>query len=305
MAIARLTRRVAPLGYLAWYYASSLLGRKRPLLGGIKLTHDCNLACVHCPFRQRKGSALSYSQVQSSMDTLYEWGVRIVILEGGEPFLWRDGAHDLRDVVAEAKKRFYCVGVTTNGSYPIEVDADVVWVSMDGLRETHDRIRGKSFDRLVSNITASSHNKILAHVTINALNWREIPELVSFLAPMVWGITVQFHYPYDELDAGLLLPIEARHRVLENLIEMKQQGLPLANSVACLRALRDNTWRCRPWMIASVDPDGTMTHGCYVQNRGDIACDACGFSAHTEISLAYNGVLEAILVGNRIFFSKS
>jgi hypothetical protein len=26
-----------------------------------------------------------------------------------------------------------------------------------------------------------------------------------------------------------------------------------------------------------------------------------GFSAHTELSLAYNGVIESILVGNKIF----
>jgi hypothetical protein len=54
-------------------------------------------------------------------------------------------------------------------------------------------------------------------------------------------------------------------------------------------------------MIASVDPDGKITHGCYVQNRGEISCERCGFSAHTEISLAYGGVIESILVGSKIF----
>jgi hypothetical protein len=55
-------------------------------------------------------------------------------------------------------------------------------------------------------------------------------------------------------------------------------------------------------MIASVDPSGRLTHGCYVKNRGDIACDQCGFSAHTEISLAYGWRLGPIWTGREIFF---
>ena len=54
-------------------------------------------------------------------------------------------------------------------------------------------------------------------------------------------------------------------------------------------------------MIASVDPSGELTHGCYVKGRGRISCERCGFSAHTEISLAYGGVLGSILAGDRIF----
>jgi MoaA/NifB/PqqE/SkfB family radical SAM enzyme len=249
----------------------------------------------------RKGSSLSYAQAISAMRTLHEWGVRILILEGGEPFTWRDGAHDLASVVAEAKKRFYSVGVTTNGTWPIEVDTDLVWVSIDGLQDTHDRIRGRSFERIVANIASSAHPRIYAHVTINALNWREMPDLVAFLSSRVEGITVQFHYPYQEVDRELVLPFEKRRQVLRELVRLKRQGYPIADSYACLEALVENRWRCRPWMIASVDPDGAITHGCYVQNRGEVACQWCGFSAHTEISLAYGGAIGPILVGHKLF----
>jgi hypothetical protein len=192
--------------------------------------------------------------------------------------------------------------VTTNGTFPIEVESDVVWVSIDGLEETHDLIRGKSFASVIANIASSSHPRIYAHVTINTLNWEEIPELVAFLSHRVRGITVQFHYPYREVEEELFLPFDKRRQVLDTLIEMKRQGLPIVDSYACLRALKDNRWRCRPWMIASVDPTGEIVQGCYLKGRGEIACEKCGFSAHTEISLAYNGVIESILVGSRVFF---
>ena len=304
MAVRGAVEQIKRRGYLLSYYVGTLIGRRKPLLGGLKLTHNCNLSCIHCPFRRRKSSSLSFPQVVSSLATLYDWGVRIIIIEGGEPFVWRDGKHDIRDVVAEAKKRFFSVGVTTNGTFPIEVDSDNVWVSVDGLKDTHDRIRGQSFERVMANIASSSHPRIHAHITINSLNWHEVPALVEYLSHRVKGITVQFHYPYEEVDQELFLPFDKRRKVLDDLIGMKKQGLPVADSYACLEALKDNRWQCRPWMIASVDPSGELIHGCYVKNRGDISCERCGFSAHTEISLAYGGGLESIMLGARTFLAK-
>lgn len=296
-----MTVSIHQLGYLLQYYIRSRLGDKRPLLGGVKLTHRCNLSCIHCPFRKREAASLSFAQVVASLRTLHQWGVRIVILEGGEPFLWRDGDYDIKSVVAEARKLFFSVGVTTNGTWPIDVDSDIVWVSIDGLQPTHDRIRGESFERVMGNIDSSSHPRIYAHITINSLNWAEIPDLVHLLASKVKGITVQFHYPFQELGRELLLSPANREDVLDVLIGLKREGLPIANSYASLEALKGNNWRCRPWMIASVDPDGRLTHGCYLKGRGQISCASCGFSAHTEISLAYGGAVESILVGLRTF----
>ncbi len=287
--------------YFVKYYIKSLLGKKRPLLGGIKLTNNCNLKCEHCPFWKKPKESLSFKHAVSVMKTLYQQGVRIIIIEGGEPFLWRDGEYGIEDIVKEAKKIFFSVGITTNGTFPIEVNANIIWVSIDGLKNTHDRIRCGSFDKIISNIEASSHPRIYAHITINSLNRKEIPELVKFLSSNVKGITVQFHYPYLEGEKDLSLSDFERKNVLEELIVMKKQGLPVANTYTCLRALKDNRWKCHPWMIASVEPDGRITHGCYVKNRGKISCEKCGFSAHTEISLAYSGCLESILLGNKIF----
>ena len=298
------TRTIKQTGYLASCFVRSLAGERRPLLGGIKLSHACNLSCLHCPYWRRKSASLSLSQAAAALDTLYECGVRILIIEGGEPFVWRDGEHDVNSVVRLARKLFFTVGITTNGTWPIETEADNVWVSIDGLRETHNRIRGETFDQVMANIEASAHPRIHAHVTINSLNWREIPELVRFLSDKVKGVTVQFHYPYDELDADLLLGRDERRQVLDDLIALKRSGYPLSDSVACLKALKDNRWRCKPWMIASVDPNGRATRGCYLSGRGSISCERCGFSAHTEMSLAFAGNFGAIRTGIELLLSR-
>ncbi len=286
------------------YIKSRLLNIKKPVLAGVKITHSCNLKCRHCPFWKKKENSLSFSQVKESLKKLHELGVRVLIIEGGEPFLWKDNGYGIKDIVKEAKKFFFCVGITTNGTFPLKIDSDIIWVSIDGLKEMHDRIRGKSFERIMANLADCSHSRVYAHITINTLNWKEVPELVKFLSSKVKGITFQFHYPYNGKEDKLFLPFNERRMVLDNLIKMKSDGFPVANSYACLKALKDNRWKCHSWMIASVGSDGRITHGCYVKDKGEISCERCGFSAHTEISLAYSGVMESFIVGNRILGPK-
>lgn len=290
------------VAYLAQYYMRArFFNDKRPILSGIKLTHRCTLKCRQCPYWQRPVPDLGWHQVREILPHLYERGIRIVILEGGEPLLWRDGDRTIHDVVAEAKKYFYCVGVTTNGTLPMDVDTDIIWVSIDGLKETHDTLRGQSFDRIVTHIKESAHPKIFANITINRINRPEIPELVRFLAPLVKGITIQFFYPYPESE-DLALTWAERAAVLDRLIGLKKEGYPLTDSLLALKSLKDNKWRCEPWMIANVEPDGTFNQGCYLKNRtpDDNPCALCGFAAHTEISLAYQLHWEAIMAGKDI-----
>jgi len=101
--------RILQVASLAGRVVESRFGRRRPILGGVKLTHDCNLSCAHCPFWKREQSSLAFDQALEALDTLKRMGVRFVIFEGGEPFVWRDGDYTLADVICEANKRFSCV----------------------------------------------------------------------------------------------------------------------------------------------------------------------------------------------------
>lgn len=290
------------IAYLAKYYAGAkFFNNKPPILAGMKLTHRCTLKCRQCPYWQRPVPDLRWVQVKEILPDLFRRGIRILILEGGEPLLWRDRDKGINDIVSEAQKYFYCVGVTTNGTLPLNVSTDIIWVSIDGLRETHDSLRGKSFKKIIENIKNSVHPKIYANITINRLNRGEIPELVRFLAPVVKGITVQFFYPYPESE-DLLLTWQERVEILDELINLKKEGLPVSDSVPALEALKENKWSCEPWMIANVEPDGTYNQGCYLKNRtvDDNPCTLCGFAAHTEISMAYQLNFRAIMAGKEI-----
>lgn len=292
---------VWPFEFFKVLAARRLTGRATPVLAGFKLTHRCNLQCRHCPFWKRAGPDASFESVLEAFERLRALGVLMVIFEGGEPLLWRDGDRRFRHVLEAARDRFLSVGVTTNGTLPLDLDAHAVWVSLDGLEAAHDRIRGPGvFRRVLANLEAAPR-PVLVNVTINRHNAAEVPDLVRFLEGRVAGVTVQFHYPYEGLPDPLLTPPDARARVLEELLRLKAEGLPVTDSAAALEALKENHWRCHDHLLANVEPDGTIRTGCYVKGRGGVDCRACGFAAHTEISLAYELRLGPILAGKRLF----
>jgi MoaA/NifB/PqqE/SkfB family radical SAM enzyme len=292
-------RSIQHYPYLFYHY---VLQRDKPLLASFKLTYRCNLRCQQCPFYEMETEELTFPQVKDILDRLYQRGNRLVVLEGGEPMMWKDSEFTIRDVVAEARKRFFSVGMTTNGTLPLDVAVDTLWVSIDGLEETHNQLRGAPiFSRIMENIGRSQHPRLFAHITINSINADEIPALIQFLQNKVKGITVQFYYPYNQKDE-LFLDFERRERLLEEIIQMKKTGYSILNSYAALKALKRNTWQCDDRLIDNANPDGKITQGCYLKNRADIDCSKCGFSPHTEISLACQANPQSILAGHKIFF---
>ena len=297
-------QRLTP--FLAFFIRRKIFGQKIPLLASFKLSYHCNLACLACPFHLRAGvenTSMSWPLAKTSLDALQRLGVLIVVFEGGEPLLWWDGRYNLHDLIDYAKRRFARVAVTTNGTFPLDVPADILWVSVDGLKESHDRLRSHSFDQVWSNLSAARHSRLLVHFTINRENRRDIRPLLEKLKdiPAFGGMTVQLFYPYGQGEAPLGLSDGERRAVLEDVIEMKKQGFPILNSAGRLSAMIRNDWRCHDDILINVDPDGTVTRGCYVKSRGRINCRACGFSAVSEASGALDLLPGSLRAGWSIF----
>ena len=297
------------ISYLFKYAVKSRMSKrfKKPLICGFKITSRCNLECIHCPFIKRDEQVeIDFNNAVNIMKRLYLDGVRILVFEGGEPLLWKDrrvGKY-INDLISEAKKLFFFVCVTTNGTLPFDnTGPDILFISLDGLKQTHDHIRGESFEKIISNIDRFQRKKkIIINVCISRANFMEIPELVKYLNNKVYGITIQFFYPYPEVENLSLNPFQ-RKQVLGELAELKKEGYRLLDSYSCLERMGENSWKCRDFLVASVEPGGQVNYGCYLKNRIDnISCSDCGFSAHCEISLAYDLNPGAIRAARDIFW---
>lgn len=303
--------RFKQLAYFAAFKARSRLNKnyRKPLLCSFKLTGNCNLKCLHCPFwKKEKPADMNYFEVTSMLDMLYADGVRIVIFEGGEPLLWKDRENnkDIGNIISYAQKLFFCTGVTTNGTLDLgRFLPDIFFISVDGLEDTHDRIRGKSFKKIIENLEKNiKSKKIITNICISKANYNEIEEVIKFLNDRVYGITIQFFYPYEGLD-DLRLTNNAKDEVLKKLLGLKKQGYKILDSASCLKRMAHNTWRCSDFLVSSVEQDGTVSYGCYLKNKVEnVICSECGFAVHCEISLAYNLDIDALKTAKGIFWDR-
>lgn len=292
-----------------FYFRSKVLGRRLPLLASFKLTYACNLACRACPFHRRAdapAAAMDWPAATRCLDELRKLGCRIVVFEGGEPLLWRDGSRSVHDILEYARQRFVRVAVTTNGTLNLDVPAHVVWVSIDGLPATHDRLRSGSFELIRRNLTCARHPKVLVHHTVNRANCGELQGLLDLLAtiPSVRGLTLQFFYPYNQGEDDLALSPLQRRQTVEAAIALKKRGYPILNSTAVLRAMIDNTWACPEHILINADPDGTITQGCYARSRGSVRCAACGFTPVAEAAGALRLRPGSLITGWKTFISR-
>jgi len=123
----------------------------------------------------RKIPDLSYKDIERGLRIFYDKGIRSVFIEGGESFLWKEDGRNLDDVIKLARYiSFKVVSIYTNGTFPIRTSADTVFVSLDGLKETNDELRGKIYDKVMNNIKESSYPSIMINHTINQKNHQDI-----------------------------------------------------------------------------------------------------------------------------------
>ena len=151
-----------------------LLFRKRflPLMLNFLVTDRCTLQCRHCFNRttQHRKPELSLEEINRISE---QWGPLVyLILAGGEPFM--------REDLSEIAATFYRNNgvrdliILTDGQLTEEVVTTTerilagcpdlyltVGISLDGLRQTHDTIRGRTgaFDRAVKTFQALSQRK--------------------------------------------------------------------------------------------------------------------------------------------------
>lgn len=297
--------------YFALFRIQKIKNRdfKKPLLAGIKLTNICNLKCLHCPFwRNIKKQSLTWDEVKIILRKLYAKGVRIVIFEGGEPLLWKDPVENknINDVIDLSRKYFFSSSITTNGTLNFSsIKSDIIFISLDGLEKIHNYIRGDVFNIIIDNIKKNNKSKkIIINITISKINLDDVLPLIMFLQGMVFGITIQFFYPFEGIE-NLCLDLEQKEKIINSIISLKKEGYNILDSNAALKKMIKNDWKCEDYLVGSVDPDGQINYGCYLKNRVEsISCKNCGFLAHCELSLSFQLNPDALFSAKNIFWKK-
>lgn len=253
-----------------------LSGEKVPTIAGHKLLYACNLRCDMCPFWRRPDELLlSLDEEKKMMSALADFGVSFMGFEGGEPFLRKD----LPEILKYSHARFH-TSIVTNGWLlkeklnSVKEYLDYVFVSIDGIGETHDRLRGRdgSYSRAIEGVKAAREFlPVSFNSTITSENCGEVEAIVDLAKELY--VSVSFQVTYDYSTPGKKSPQALKlKRALLKLLEMKKNGAPIVESREYFEAVVNSwyngkSWKCRPWLTLNVDPQGRVVLPCYVLNE--------------------------------------
>ncbi len=187
----------------AWHYTRCLFNRT-PHYMILYVTARCNLRCPHCFYLEEIESAAKdrelkleeYEKIARSLPHLLQ-----LTCTGGETFVRQDIDEIAIRFYRHSKTRFFTF--TTNGTFPERIAEKVericrecpmavirVPISIDGIGEIHDKVRGKegTFDkvmetyRLLDALSRRLDNlRIDVTSVLSKLNEDHVPELVDFI----------------------------------------------------------------------------------------------------------------------------
>jgi radical SAM protein with 4Fe4S-binding SPASM domain len=110
----------------------------------LQITNKCNLKCKHCFIGDNSSSELSVSQIRNILKELEEMQGLRVLITGGEP-LTHSRFKGINDMLPEffLRKVLFTNGLLLNKKLLEKLNVDEIQVSIDGLENAHDSLRGK------------------------------------------------------------------------------------------------------------------------------------------------------------------
>ncbi len=222
--------------------------RKAPVLRQLflELTLKCNEHCFHCGSscspKQPEGLPLSkYREILNEVRT--EFGTKLLIaLTGGEPLLYLD-FFPLAEIIRDLG---FPWGMTSNGTLIDrsaakrlrETGMKSISLSIDGIRETHDRYRGLpgGYDlamRGIRNLIEEDCFTVMVTTVVNHQNIKELDRLFEIFDAMdinEWRLTGLEPVGRAELAPQMLLTPEDNRYLMEFIKEKRSRGLPVEYS---------------------------------------------------------------------------
>jgi len=151
------------------------------------VTHRCNLNCTHCyVYQDSPKKEMTYDEACTIIDQLSEAKNFILVFFGGEALL----RQDIFDLMRYASEKNVQAALASNGTLITEevakklkdVGVGYVQVSIDGLKDVHEQIRGiGTFEKAISAIEICLNEGLYTCIgtTITQQNVHQIYDLVE------------------------------------------------------------------------------------------------------------------------------
>jgi MoaA/NifB/PqqE/SkfB family radical SAM enzyme len=164
---------------------------RRPVYTTFNVTCKCNSRCRSCSVWKKKNEDLTLKQIQKIFQEIYDFGIRFVAIEGGEPFL----RSDIFEIMDMFERIGFIYSLTSNGILLSEEKIEELnkrkpnslMISLDSLdREKYKFLRGvDGLEKIIRNIELLKEklNKstiLRINTTVSRLNYKEVENILKF-----------------------------------------------------------------------------------------------------------------------------
>jgi MoaA/NifB/PqqE/SkfB family radical SAM enzyme/SAM-dependent methyltransferase len=238
------------------------------------LTDACNLSCRHCLFAASpaKTRSLDPAYLQSAVAQALDLGCRLFSFTGGEPFLYPDFVPFLRELLKNSEVH---AAVLTNGMLLDQfldalgaLDRLHLQVSLDGLEESHDRLRGRgSYQKLMKNLQAlqDADIPVTLSVAVSRENIDDLSRVIDVAAEVgAASIHLLYHFVRGK---GSREQFIAPDVIFPKLLEAWQRADELGLSIDNIETMRSQVFATpgtrydlsnTGWESVAVGPDAVI-----------------------------------------------
>jgi len=154
----------------------------------LQITARCNLRCRHCYLGAARKQDLPYSRIPAVLGEFEEMQGLRLLLSGGEPLLHPD-FWSINEKLPEFGFRSILLsnGALIDGSTARRLKVHEVQVSLDGIGDSHDYLRGSgSYEKAVTAIRElrSAGKDVSVATMIHSRNLDDFPKLGAFIEEM-------------------------------------------------------------------------------------------------------------------------
>ncbi|WPD24709.1 MAG: DUF5714 domain-containing protein [Candidatus Electrothrix scaldis] len=283
-----------------------LLDRERPepyqgrshhlRLGALKeiwfhLTDACNLSCVHCLFSaspSRKES-IDQKRLRDAIDQATALGSHLFYFTGGEPFVY-PGFCKIIQYVLEQNPAHH-VAILTNGLLlekhltelmALDHERIHLQVSLDGLEEEHDFLRGpQTYSRLCANLGSIAKEGLAFTISV-AVNNDNVDKLeqiaIQAHALGAASLHLMYHFVRGKGTSGQFVPVV---RLFSQIVKAARGCDKLGMKIDNLEAMKSQVFAVpgsrfdltnMGWESLAVAPDGTLYPSPALIRVEELAC---------------------------------
>jgi MoaA/NifB/PqqE/SkfB family radical SAM enzyme len=271
--------------YAGFVFDTFLLRRERPFLLGIVITDSCNLSCYYCESKNQGRIHFAFEQATRVLTEAYSRGHRTLYSTGGEPMIWRDGEHRLRDLVRFAVEiGFFDVFIFTNGTTSLDIPHCSYIVTIDGPKGAHDAVRAGTHDAILENVRHARTRSVFASMTFTRDNAHQLEAFVEEIVStrLFRGISFNLLTHWPEVVERYGLSQDQRRDLMDRIWALKGQGYPIVLSRAAYRAMRSNTWQ-RPIPQIELATSERVFKCCRDVEHPEV-CAQCGYANCVEVA---------------------